>query len=423
MKKYLLLSFFCFAVIFASGQQKPGITLSNVVLAFNQDLKDSLYNMMSPKMKSALGKEGSNKLFGQLMDQLGKITDTKSNSATGAEMQRYTLEFERPLVNILLVIKDGEIAGIRQLPRTASDPESPKAESPDNYTLGEGTAALYATLVLPAKSSGKVPVVLMIGGSGPTDRNMNQGTALITNSFAMLSDTLAANGIATLRYDKRGVGKSMQALINNQLIMDDYADDASAFIDKLKKDERFSKIIVLGHSEGSSIGIIAALKTPPDGLICLSGYDSDLGSVLETQLSKTLENTDLKLAKKIILNLKKGNKYQGELSPATRNLFSASTQEYIISAMRHNAAKELKKINTPILVISGSTDLQIGADSGKKLAMANPKAKFVSIQGMNHVLKNAPSDREANLKSYTDSKLPINSELGREITSFIKKLK
>ncbi|WP_316826308.1 serine aminopeptidase domain-containing protein [Pedobacter miscanthi] len=423
MKKYLLIPLFILISFFAVGQQKTSITIEQVTGAFNQNLKDSLYNMMSPQMKSALGKDGSDNLFGQLMNQLGKITDTKNISTAGAEMQRYNLTFERPLVDILLVIKDGQIAGIRQLPRPTPAPGSARKASPDNYTLGEPPAMLFGTLLLPAKTSEKVPIVLMIGGSGPTDRNMNQGDALVTNSFAMLADTLAANGIASLRYDKRGVAKSAQALGNNQIVVDNYVDDASAFVDQLKKDERFSKVIVLGHSEGSSIAITSALKSHPVGLICLSGYDTDLGTVLEGQLSKTLETADLKLAKTIISNLKKGNLYHGELSPAIQNLFSLTTQAYLISAMRHHAAVEIKKINAPILVISGGTDLQIGTDSGQRLAKANSKASFFAIQGMNHVLKNAPLDREENLKTYTNGELPINAVLGKVIVSFIKNLK
>ncbi|WP_344848110.1 serine aminopeptidase domain-containing protein [Pedobacter jeongneungensis] len=423
MKKHLFISLFTLISFFAFAQQKSGITVEHVIGAFNQNLKDSLYNMMTPQMKSALGKDGSDNLLGQLMNQLGKITSTKNISTADAEIQRYNLTFERPLVTILLVIKNGQIAGIRQLSRPTSASGLVRKESTDNYTLGKAPAMLFGTLLLPPKTLEKIPIVLMIGGSGPTDRNMNQGDALVTNSFAMLADTLAANGIASLRYDKRGVAKSAQALINNTIVMDNYVDDASAFVDQLNKDERFSKVIVLGHSEGSSIAIAAALKSHPAGLICLSGYDTDLGTVLEGQLSKTLEATDLKLSKTILGNLKKGNLYHGELSPATKNLFSPTTQEYLISAMRHHAAFELKKINTPILVISGSTDLQIGTNSGQKLAKANSKASFLAIQGMNHVLKNAPMDKEENLKTYTNGELPINAELGKNIVSFIKNLK
>lgn len=107
-----------------------------------------------------------------------------------------------------ITLQSGKIAGLHQI--SSNPQETIVKEDDNNYNIGEGNDVIYCTLTLPSKT-GRFPFVLFIGGSGPTDRNMNQAGSLLTNSFARLAEDLASIGIASVRYDKRGVGKSRSA--------------------------------------------------------------------------------------------------------------------------------------------------------------------------------------------------------------------
>lgn len=130
----------------------------------------------------------------------------------------------------------------------------------ENIRLNAGTETIYGTVTLPEIYT-EVPVVLIIAGSGPTDRDSNNAYGLLTDSSKMIAYELAQNGIASVRYDKRGIGESSKAMKSEEdLVFDDYIDDAVNWVQMLNNDKRFSKIIILGHSEGSLIGMIAAKK-------------------------------------------------------------------------------------------------------------------------------------------------------------------
>ena len=415
---------FCVILLFKAqlilAQHAPVLQAETVAAAYNQNRPDELYRMMSTEMQSAISKTASDQLFAQLMSQLGEIKNITKVSAEIAEMQSYRLSFAQPVVDIMLMIQGSKIVGLRQVAKEIPPENSLQSKSPDNYGIREGEKRIYATLQLP-HSAKAVPVVLLIAGSGSTDRNMNQGNALLTNSFSMLADTLAAHGIATVRYDKRGVGKSIAALENKLPTMDDYGSDAAAFIKELKDDKRFSKVFVIGHSEGSGIAIIAAKKTPPFAFISLNGYDSDLLTVLRRQLETVLDQNDLKLAKTIVDSLHHDKFYRGEISPSLNSIFNLPAQQYLMTARHHQAKDEIKQLSMPILIIGGTSDLQISTEQVTNLSKSCPDAQLSIIQGMNHVLKDAPISREENLKTYQSPQLKINTELGNTIVRFIHK--
>lgn len=149
-------------------------------------------------------------------------------------------------------------------------------------TLKTKTGDVFGTLTTPQKFS-KIPVVLIIAGSGPTDRNGNQ-PGIQNDSYKKLSEQLLKNGIATLRYDKRGIAESSAACKNEiDIRFEDFIDDAKGLIQMLKQDKRFSKVIVIGHSEGSLIGMIAA--TNADQFVSIAGVGQSADKLIITQLS------------------------------------------------------------------------------------------------------------------------------------------
>ncbi|MDR2685055.1 MAG: lysophospholipase, partial [Prevotellaceae bacterium] len=129
------------------------------------------------------------------------------------------------------------------------------------FVLHTVSGDIFGTLAVP-KSNGKMPLVLLVAGSGPTDRNCNQ-PQMQTDAFKMLADSLLRYNIATLRFDKRGVAESTKAGSKEEYLrFEHYIYDVQAFTDTLAKDKRFSEIIVAGHSEGALIGLIATENNP-----------------------------------------------------------------------------------------------------------------------------------------------------------------
>lgn len=403
--------------LFVNGQRVSDRTIDRFNRFYKAGSVDSIYKLFSPQMKNAVSPEGSKQLVKSLKDKLGDIVKTSQILNADTKILEFRLAFEKPVVEIAVMVQDSLIIGIRQKMTEPDTKDSVSVESVDNFAVNNGINNIYGTLVMPAKSD-KVPVILLIGGSGPTDRNMNQ-VSVRTNSFFMLSKELASMGIATLRYDKRGVGKSASAKGSGDLTFDDFINDADILVKKLSADPRFSKIIVLGHSEGASIGLITALHTHPDAFISLSGYADDYTVLLRKQLRTAAKEEDFKIASEILDSLKEGKLVHRKIAPDLMTIFNLPAQKFIISSVRYSSSVEISKLKIPVLVIGGSTDLQVDNDNARKLAGGNKHARLKLIEGMNHVLKNAPADRNLNLQTYNDPRLPVNHELVTVITGFI----
>ncbi len=303
--------------------------------------------------------------------------------------------------------------------------ESAKLETP--------TANLYGTLLLP-QSKRKVPVVLLIAGSGPTDRD---GNSLLlkgpNNSLKLLAKGLASQGIASLRYDKRGVGETGKEMLlaaqktnamprEEDLLFDAYIDDAVLWCQKLRGDKRFSIVTIAGHSEGSLIVMVAARKMKADAFISIAGAGRPVNQILLEQLKAQLPPDLMKTAEDILSQLVAGKKVES-VPPALNVVFRPSIQPYMISWLRLDPAKEIAKLKIPILITQGTTDIQATAQDVKLLAAASPSAKVSLIEGMNHILKAISSDRERQVASYSDPTLPVVPEFTKEISRFIHKSK
>lgn len=204
------------------------------------------------------------------------------------------------------------------------------AQTEEPLQLKVGAVTLDGTLTLPGPAAGPVPVVLLIVGSGPTDRNGNSAYGLKTDAFRMLADSLVRIGIAVARYDKRGVGQSKApGAVLARSTFDTLVADAGHLIQKLQADKRFSKVIVAGHSEGSLVGIIAARQTGAAGFISLAGAGRNAADLLKTQLA-TLPDT-LRKPAYIVLDSLRGGHLVRRYPPLLYQLFSPALQPYVIS--------------------------------------------------------------------------------------------
>ncbi len=294
------------------------------------------------------------------------------------------------------------------------------ANTDSNYietpiTLHTTTGDIFGTLTTPEKFT-HIPVALIIAGSGPTDRDGNN-SMMKNDCLKQLAYGLANAGIASVRFDKRAIGKSVAAAKKEtDLRFENYIDDASEWINLLKKDNRFNKIIVIGHSEGSLIGMIAAQHA--DKYVSIAGPGQAADVVLKIQLEQ--QPQEIKDLCFPILDSLKAGKTVSDVKPILFSLFRPSLQPYMISWFKYDPQEEIKKLKIPVLIIQGKNDLQITEEDANRLAKANTNAKLILIENMNHVFKIVTGDKEENVKAYNDPSLQISSILTKSIVDFIK---
>jgi pimeloyl-ACP methyl ester carboxylesterase len=285
-------------------------------------------------------------------------------------------------------------------------------------SLDTGTGELFGTLVLP-KSDVPVPVVLMISGSGPTDRDGNNTDGGRNDSMKRLAKILAKHNIASVRYDKRGVATGTAATLDERnLSIEAYVADAEAWGQKLKADPRLGPLILMGHSEGALVASLAAQKAGAAAVISIAGTGRPVDQVVREQLQYRLPPALLQRSEQIIESLKAGHT-DDNVPPALEVVFRPSVQPYLISLFRQNPAQAFGKLKVPALIIQGRHDIQVGIGDAELLHAAKPDADLALIDGMNHVMRIVPNDIKRQLASYRDPQLPLASELSTRILRFI----
>ncbi|KAA8705791.1 MULTISPECIES: alpha/beta hydrolase [Pseudomonas] len=289
-------------------------------------------------------------------------------------------------------------------------------------SLDTGSGELFGSLLLP-QSAKPVPVVLIIAGSGPTDRNGNSAEGARNDSLKRLAWVLARHNIASVRYDKRGVAASLKATPDERnLTLDAYVADAVAWGKSLKADPRFGPLIVLGHSEGALVAALAAPELDPAGVISLSGSARPVDQVIRQQLADHLPPALLLRSNQILDRLKAGQ-VDADVPDPLQGIFRPSVQPYLISLFRADPAAAFARLNMPALIVQGTTDLQVGVADAEKLKQAKPDAELAVIPGMNHVMRIVPNDVKQQLSSYNNPQLPLADALGRRLVSFIDGLR
>ncbi|SDS45515.1 alpha/beta hydrolase family protein [Pseudomonas oryzae] len=277
--------------------------------------------------------------------------------------------------------------------------------------------SLHGTLTLPDRD-GPLPVVLMIAGSGPTDRDGNNPEGAHNDSLRLLARELAERGIASLRYDKRGVAASRAvAPREEELSVAAYVADAAAWGQLLKADPRFSRLILLGHSEGALIASLAAAESGADALVSLAGIAHPLGQVLREQLQGRLPPALAAETETILQALERGRTV-AQVSPRLQVLLRPSVQPYLISLLRQRPAEAFARVPIPALIVQGTRDFQVDTEEALLLQEARPEAQLLLIEGMNHVLRIVPAGAPP-LASYNDPRLPLAGELVDGLTRFI----
>lgn len=302
-----------------------------------------------------------------------------------------------------------------QVPTAYSQSATDSAFKEEPIQLSTSTSNIAGTLAMPAVQN-KMPLALIIAGSGPTDRNGNQ-PLMTGDCLKLLAHALANKGIASVRFDKRGIGESRKAAVSEaDLRFDTYVNDAKDWVELLKKDQRFSKVYIVGHSEGSLIGILSATHGA-DGLISIAGPGQSADKVLVEQL-KTQPDAIKNRCYAIIDSLKAG-KTVSKVDADLFALFRPSVQPYMINWFQYDPSEHIAKLKIPVLIVQGTNDIQVSVDEANRLAKANPQAKLLLVGNMNHVFRIVTGGRSENIAAYRNAALPISEEMVNGIFSFI----
>ncbi len=275
---------------------------------------------------------------------------------------------------------------------------------------------LQGTLLVPDHDQ-PIPIVLFIAGSGPTDRNGNN-PLMTNNSLKMLAEGLASHGIATLRTDKRGIGQShIDNLREEDMRFEDNVIDVLQWTQSISR-QPWKSITILGHSEGSTIGMLAAKDTLIDKFISLAGPGMPAGEVIRNQIGsqypKLLPYVDT------VLTILEHGDTTSEVHPFLLSLFRPSIQPYLISWIKYDPPEEIAHLHKPILILQGNTDLQVDVQDAMRLHQASAHSTMQVIDGMNHILKRGPPDRVKNLATYKNADLPLHPDLIPAIVQFVK---
>ena len=428
MKRVTLFITVVLLTIKAAAQAEPAnyvTALTKFKQFYNNNQVDSIFSMFSPEMKVALPLSNFKPTTEQLKSQYGELQKTEFIKY-GESLAVYKATFKNSvfLLNVSLNAQNkltGLLLGPYQESAVAKQVTDPSiTESP--VLLKTFSGQLSGTLAMPVNATGKMPIVLIVGDAGSTDRDgNNEKTGVTANTYKLLAQELGKNGIASLRYDKRNVGQSVSPTKESQLRIDDYSDDAVSLINMLNDDQRFSKIILFGHGEGALVSMVAIIDGPVKGYIGAE-CSSEQGDKILTDQMKSKPKYQQDEFKTILDTLKRG-KITDNVDPSLYFIARPSIQNFLMSWCRLVPLRGIKGLKVPALIIQGTTDLTVKTENGEKLKKAKSDAQLLVIKGMNHILKDAPADEDKNMDTYSKPDLPLSAELVPGIVDFINKLK
>lgn len=302
----------------------------------------------------------------------------------------------------------------------------------NSVTLAIAAAAMSVTAPGPQgdlagtflDSGSGAPLVLILPGSGPTDRDGNNPLGVKAAPYRLLAEDLAQRGISTVRIDKRGLFESRQAVADpNAVTLSDYAEDVRSWIETMRRKTGARCLWLAGHSEGGLVALTAAQE--PDGvcgIILIATPGRKLGILLREQLRANPANAPLlDPAMKVIAELEAGNRVDvSGLHPALKQLFASPVQGFLVDLMAADPTRLAADVTLPMLILHGGEDLQVRQADAAALHSAQPRSRLLVVPGMNHVLKAVPEgDRQANLATYADPARPIDPTLAEAIAEFI----
>ncbi len=424
MKRIALFLFIVFFIGKTYAQAEPARYVTAVAKFteyYNNNHIDSIFNMFSQEMKAATPLETFKPTTNQLRQVYGELISTEFVSYSG-KIAVYKATFKGSIFLLNLSLSDQDkLNGLFLRPyqgetaaQIVADPDVTETPVLQKTLAGQ----ISGTLAMPAGATGKIPLVIIVGDAGPTDRDgNNEKTGITCSPYKTLAYELAKKGIASLRYDKRLVGQSTSSTKESQLRIDDYSDDVVTLIGTLSDDPRFSKVILFGHGEGALVNLISSIGQPVKGYISAEGAAEQADKIiLEQMKSKPQYQQDE--VKAILDSLRKG-KLTPNVDPAVYSIVGPTKQNFLMSWCRLAPTRGVKGMKVPVLIIQGTADLLVSTDNGEKLKKSKSDASFLLIKGMNHIFKDAPADPDQNMATYTKEDVPISAAFVPGIVDFI----
>ena len=257
------------------------------------------------------------------------------------------------------------------------------------------------------------PLIIWIHGSGNIDRNGNQGNSVKANYIQKFRKAINTKGIAFFSYDKRTSNPKNFKLLKG-ISYEDLVNDAKKVISYFKNDQRFSEIILVGHSQGSLTAMLASERV--DKYISIAGPASTIDKTIVQQITKQSKPLGESAKAHFKELLETGDIKQ--VNPFLVSIFAKQNLKFIASWAKHNPTEEIQKIKIPILIINGDKDLQVKMIDAQKLHSANPNSTLAIISNMNHVLVKLENDND-NMKSYYSDNFKQSIKLITTIVAFI----
>ncbi len=261
----------------------------------------------------------------------------------------------------------------------------------------------------------KTPLIIWIHGSGNVDRDGNQGTTINANYIKQFRDHINRHNIAFFSYDKR-TANSKNAEHLKETLFDDFVADAEQIIEYFKTNERFSEIILVGHSQGSLVAMLASEKIAK--FISLAGPSDRFDKAIIAQISQQSPEF-AKVAEAHFKELFETGAIQ-QVNPLLASIFSKPNHSFIRSWSQYTPCKEIEKIRIPTLIINGTKDLQVKTSDAETLHKALPASELLLINNMNHVLKDIEKEAD-NINSYYSANFELAAELIPAVVNFINK--
>ena len=271
------------------------------------------------------------------------------------------------------------------------------------------------TLLLPNENR-QAPLAILIADYGPVDRDGNQNFSN-NNALKKLAEALAVDGIASYRYDKRTFKLNRQRQPVNNTLFDDFVSDADAVIEHFSDIEQFKDIYIIGHGQGSLVGMLAT-NEHISGLISIGGSAQSIDDTIIEQVT-SMDDQLGKQAARIVADIKSGQTVS-DIPQPLMSVFNKDVQKFMASWMQYDPKQVIAELTIPILIINGFKDLQVSIEEAELLKTSNKKVQLTVIDGMNHVFFKIDGDDLENSKSYNEPFRTISEELVEAIQNFIK---
>jgi pimeloyl-ACP methyl ester carboxylesterase len=359
----------------------------------------------------------------------GAVVDGTISVANASEGRRNVKLTIGPLAVATVIDVDGKVVearvaaqGLEVRPpgiaaRGSADAPSPSGSTPipanvtpHSVEVQQDGGTLAGELWIPKSTTGPVPLVVVVPGSGPTDRDGNSKLGLRPETYKQLAAALAERGIATLRYDKRGVGQS-QTFREDGMTLATSSRDLAAIVQAAQSKGTFASTTLVGHSEGGVVALKSMTDVHPHALVLVATPGRTLGTVLREQLVK--QGVAASEVEKALLEVRKGDAVSST-RPVFKVLFRPSVLPFVRSLIDVDPVTLLRGTTFPVVIVQGDSDRQIAVEDAELLHTARVDARVVVVHGMNHVLKDDATELQ---RSYTDPTVALAPTLVDAIAS------